>query len=132
MDCLWIKKGGGLFPADPVTEGMLANVGQDQMVTTDEPRRRRHPEFHKLMMAGLAEVVANTHPRFADVEELMDYLKFKSGMVRWFDFGDGITRCKPKSISFASMDQLKFKAISEQWREIILDEFGIDVLADAA
>jgi hypothetical protein len=132
MDCLWIKRGGGLFPADPVTEGMLASIGQDQTVTTDEPRRRRNPDFHRLMMAGLSEVVANTHPRFADVDALLDWLKLKSGMVDQVMVHEGIVYLKFKSISFASMDQEKFKAVSEQWREIILEEFGIDVLAEAA
>lgn len=130
MDCLWIKRGGGLFPADPVTEGLLATVGQDQTVTTDEPRRRRNPDFHRLMMAGLSEVVANAHPRFADVEDLMDWLKLKSGMVEEIRLEDGRVRLKFKSISFAAMDQLKFKAISDQWREIVLREFGVDVLGD--
>jgi hypothetical protein len=130
MDCAWIKQGNSLRPGDIVTEDMIATFKNGATVFTDQPRRRRNPDFHRLMMAGLAEVVANTYPRFADVEELMDYLKLKSGMVDEIDVGDGRVCLRFKSISFASMDQIKFKAVSEQWREIVLKDFGIDLLEE--
>jgi hypothetical protein len=130
MDCLWVKQGSGLFPADPVTAELIATVGQGQHVRTNEPHKPRNPDFHKLMMAGLSQIVANTYPRFADVEEAMDWLKLKSGMVDFIDIGDGRERIKFKSVSFSSMDQVKFKAVSEQWRDIALEEFGVDLLAE--
>lgn len=130
MDCLWQKRGGGLFPADPVTADLLAAIAQDQKVRTSEPLRPRNPDFHRLMMAGLSELVANTYPRFADVEDAMDYFKLKSGMVDEIYIDHGQTVLKFKSVSFSAMDQAKFKAISEQWREIALKEFGIDLLRE--
>lgn len=130
MDCLWIRRGNALVADDMVTLEILEGITNGTIVTTDSPRRRRNPSFHRLMMAGLAELVANTHPRFADIEAAMDYLKLKSGMVDEIDVGDGRILIKFKSISFASMDQIKFKAVSEQWREIALREFGVDILED--
>jgi hypothetical protein len=73
-------------------------------------------------MAMLQTVLEHTHPRFADIEDLMDWLKLKSGMVKEIEVRPGLVKVKFKSVSFASMDERKFKAVSEQWRSIICAE----------
>lgn len=130
MDCLWIKRGNSLCPSDIVTADLLATFANGERLRTDAPRCPRNPEFHRLMMAGLWELVQNTHPRFADVDAAMDYLKLKSGMVEWITFPGMLPVLKFKSVSFAAMDQTKFKAVAEQWRAIALEEFGIDLLEE--
>lgn len=134
-DALWIKRGNGLFPADPVTETMLEGVGQGQTVTTDEPRRRRNPQFHKLMMSILQKVVENTDNRYADIDDLMFELKVRTGMFKEIDTRRGV-RLVPRSISFASMSEQKFKRVSDRWLYVISTEImpGVDpesLLAEA-
>ena len=121
-EALWLKHGNGLFPADPVTQALFDGCKNGGYVRTDAPRRPRNPDFHKLMMAMLQKVVEHTHPRFCDTEDLMDWLKMKSGMVREVDVRPGLVKLKFKSVSFSAMDEIKFKAVSEQWRAIICDE----------
>lgn len=127
MDALWVKRGNSLVPADPVTETMLDGVAQGQTVTTDEPRRRRNPQFHKLMMSILQKVVEHTAPRFADIEDLMFELKLRTGMFKEIDTRRGV-RLVPKSISFASMSEQQFKRVADRWLYIISTEImpGVD------
>lgn len=127
MDALWIKRGAGLFPADPVTEAMLDGIGQGQSVTTDEPRKRRNPAFHALMMGILQKVVEQTAPRYADVEDLMFELKLRTRMFKEIDTRRGV-RLVPRSISFASMSEQQFKRVSDRWLYVISTEImpGVD------
>lgn len=127
MDALWIKKGSGLFPADPVTEAMLDGVAQGDSVTTDEPRKRRNPQFHKLMMAILTKVVEATAPKYADVENLMFELKIRTKMFKSIDTRLGV-RLVPKSISFASMSEQQFKRVADRWLFVIATDIlpGVD------
>lgn len=135
MEMLWVKKGNALVPADPVTEDILHQITNGTTVTTDSPRQRRNGSYHRLMMSMLQKVYEHAWPRFATVDDLMDWLKLKSGMVKEFDLGDGKIRLKFQSVSFSSMGEIRFRAVSEQWRAIIAEEFGIDpesLLAEAA
>lgn len=127
MDALWIKRGGGLFPADPVTAEMLDGVGQGQTAVTDEPKRRRNPQFHKLMMSILHKVVEHTAPRFADIDDLMFELKLRTGMFKEIDTRRGV-RLVPRSVSFASMSEQQFQRVSDRWLYIISTEImpGVD------
>lgn len=118
MDALWIKRGNSLVPADPVTEELLSSVKNGDHVTTSSPRKRRNPSFHKYMMALLQLTLENARGDFADLDDLMFYLKVKSGMFKEIDTRFGV-RLVPKSISFASMDQLKFRRVADLWRFII-------------
>lgn len=118
MDALWIKQGNSLVPADPVTEERLAQVKNGTKVMTSEPKKRRNPDFHRYMMALLQVTLENTESNFADLDDLMFYLKLKSGMFREIDTRRGV-RLVPKSISFASMDELHFRRVADRWRWII-------------
>lgn len=136
MDCLWIKRGNSLVPADVMTDELLAETKDGGFVTTSEPRRRRNPDFHRLMMAMLQKVIEHTYPRFTDIEDLMDWLKLKSGMVKEIEVRPGLVKLKFKSISFASMDETHFRRVADRWRYIISTDLmpGIDpetLLAEA-
>jgi hypothetical protein len=121
-EALWIKRGNGLVPADPATEAMIAGAKNNDYLRTNEPKQPRNPDFHRLMMAMLQVVLEHCHPQFADMEELMDYLKLKSGMVREVEIAPGLVKVKFKSVSFAAMDEAKFRRVSDQWRSIICQE----------
>jgi hypothetical protein len=126
MDTLWIKKGNSLVPADVVSEEMLHEIKDGQFVTTSRPKRRRNPSFHALMMLMLQKTMEATRPRFHDLEDLMDFLKLKSGMVKEIEVGRGKVKLKFKSVSFASMDEVHFRRVADRWRYIIAEEFGFD------
>lgn len=126
-DCLWLKKGNSLVPADPVTEEILAETKNGGEVFTSEPKRRRNPDHHRLMMGILQKVVEHTYPRFSDVEDLMSYLKLKTGMVKAIEWR-GRSRLIFRSVSFASMSQQQFSRVSDRWLYIISTELipGVD------
>src|SRR5512143_2649552 len=125
---LWIKRGQGLWPAGPHTEELMAGIAQGELVTTSAPHCPRNPAFHRLMMAILAKVIEHTWPRFASINDVMDWLKLKSGMVKEIDLGDGRVRVRFKSVSFASMGEAEFHKVCEQWLAIIATDLmpGVD------
>jgi hypothetical protein len=126
-DCLWIKRGNALIPADPVTEDIIAEIKNATFVSTSAPRNRRNPQFHRLMMAVLQKVVEHTAPRFADIEDLMNYLKLKTGMVKAVEWR-GYSRLVFRSVSFASMSEQQFRRVSDRWLYVISTEImpGVD------
>lgn len=121
-EALWIKRGTALVAADPVTEAMLDEIANGSEVMTGAPRRRRNPKFHRLMMGILQKVLDATQPRFADVDELMFYLKVTSGMFREIAAYGGRVRLVPKSVSFAAMDETAFRRVSDRWLWIIAND----------
>ncbi|MET0530055.1 MAG: DUF1367 family protein, partial [Microvirga sp.] len=57
-----------------------------------------------------------------DVDELMDWLKIKSGMVREVFVVEGVVKLQMKSVSFLAMDERAFKTLSNKWLDIICAE----------
>lgn len=118
-DALWLKRGLTLVPSDIVTEELLAEIKNGVLLTTSAPRRRRNPQFHRLMMAMLQRVMEATRPRFTDIDDLMFYLKLRSHMFKEVSVYGGHVRLVPKSVSFASMAETEFRQVSDRWRYII-------------
>jgi hypothetical protein len=127
MECLWVKRGNSLVPADVVTEDVLARTPNGASVKTSEPRSPRNADHHRWMMAILAKVVENTDG-FADIEDLMFELKLRCKMVKAVKWSGDQIAFVPKSISFASMTQEQFKAVADRWLYVISTEImpGVD------
>jgi hypothetical protein len=127
MECLWVKRGNSLVPADVVTEDLLARTPNGASVRTSEPRSPRNESHHRWMMAILAKVVENTDD-YADVEDLMFELKLRCKMVKAVKWSGDKIAFVPKSISFASMTQEQFRAVADRWLYVITTEImpGVD------
>lgn len=127
LSCMWERRGNTLVPADPVTEDMLEAAPVGKPIFTSQPKARRNPNHHKLMFMILAKVVENTD-RFVDVEDLLIWLKLRSGMIRQIGTWRGTAAIVPVSIAFESMDQIRFKRVYDRWMYIIQTEVlqGVD------
>lgn len=106
----------------------MADIPNGALVTTSAPHCPRNPAFHRLMMAILAKVLEHTWPRFASINDVMDYLKLKSGMVHELEVRPGLVKVRFKSVSFASMGEAEFHKVCDQWLAIIAEDLipGVD------
>jgi hypothetical protein len=101
------REGQHLVPVDQVAADMLAEVPLNTgvMVTVKVPRNLR--QFR--LAWALADIISKSVDFLSDREAAMDWLKIKSRHVRMIhDPLRGTTAIVPKSIAFASLDQVGF------------------------
>jgi hypothetical protein len=101
------REGNHLVPTDAVAAEMLAEVpaGTGVMVTVKVPRNLR--QFR--LAWALADIISKSVDFLHDREDAMTWLKIKSRHVRMIhDPLRGTTAIVPKSIAFASLDQVGF------------------------
>lgn len=104
------REGSYLVPIDQVAADMLAEVpaGTGVMVTVKVPRNLR--QFR--LAWTLADIVSKSVDWLPDRETAMDWLKIKARHVRMItDPLRGTIAIVPKSISFASLDQVGFARV---------------------
>lgn len=126
MEVLLIKEGNRLAPADPISAESIDGMKQGEVVTATI-RRSRNPRHHKLLFA-LLKIVYENQEAFPTMEELLSAIKLATGL---FDTGktvDGFPYARPKSISFASMDQTSFAEWYEKALDVIITKIipGLD------
>ena len=117
-----------LVPADIHAEEFLAEIGHKKEVIVSI-RKARNPRHHRLFFALLKKFLDNTEG-WNDVEEVLDAVKFSTGHVRRVmrldrRTGEESYHIVPKSINFASMDQLKFRAFFERAAEWLAAYLGV-------
>lgn len=116
MNLLFQKRPSGVFaPADSeaVEWGHTVGVGDDVFF---KPSRPRNPRHHRLAFA-LFQFVLDATDRFAHVEDLLLWLKIKTGHYQEHITEHGELVYVPKSISFASLSQDDF----QQWHAKALE-----------
>ena len=101
-----MKKGKWLVPADPISQESVDGMRQGEVVACTM-RRPRNVGHHRLFFALLNEVFVN-QTRYATLDHLLDTIKIGVGHYDSYPLDDGRELVKPKSISFASMDQSSF------------------------
>lgn len=109
QDVLLIREGNRLGAYDALSAEAISNINLHEIVTASI-RRPRNEKHHRKLFA-LLKVVFENQSLFATTEELLGALKLATGL---FDTGktiEGVPYARPKSISFAAMDQHRF----EQW-----------------
>lgn len=105
---VFMKVGGRLAANDIHAQEWLSSIrdGREVMISA---RRPRNPKFHRLAFALLRLVVENTD-RWSDEADLLQDLKLATGHVeKRVSALTGEVYAAPRSISFASMDEDKFK-----------------------
>lgn len=120
------REGNRLVPVDPVSAEMLAEVplGKQVMVTIKVPRNLRH--FRLAWV--LADIVSKSCDWLHDREAAMDWLKIKARHVRMIhDPLRNTTAIIPKSIAFASLDQLGFKRVFDRMISVVVTEIIPDM-----
>ncbi len=110
---LWTRGPAGLRPADAEAEKLWEKLGIGETVSC-EVRRPRNVRHHRLYWALLNMVADNMGGEWKnfDTDALHNFVKLKTGHatpVRYPGAGDFVF-WKPKSISFAAMDQEAFNS----------------------
>ena len=109
-----------IAPADPEAEAWINGVGIGEMFFV-EPARPRNPKHHRLAFA-LFQFVLDSTDRFANVEQLLLWLKIQTGHYQEHIEADGRLVFVPKSISFASMTEDAFRDWHAKAMEVIRRE----------
>lgn len=122
---VFLKRGGALWPADPVASQIMRSIGQGKrcLCGVRVPRSIKQNAF---IHALLTRILDNTD-RFKDLDDLKDYLKVRSKMFRLRVLPDGSTVLELQSVSFGSMDQLQFQKVVNRWLWIVENEIIPDI-----
>lgn len=116
---LWRRAPGGFIPADPEAEEAFAATKVGEVVRM-KPAKPRNVLHHRKYWA-----LVNLCAKNADgwtAESLSDYLKVKTGHFTPMTIPvapDVIIR-KPKSISFAAMDQMEFEKFYDRALDVMV------------
>lgn len=118
MKLLFQKRPSGVFaPADPEALDWSQTVATGDDVFF-QPSRPRNPKHHRLAFA-LFQFVLDATDKFANVDELLLWLKLKTGHYQEHVTEHGELVYVPKSISFAAMAQDDFHAWHAKALEVI-------------
>lgn len=98
--------GGALMPCDAEAEAIVASFGSGEIVRC-EIRRDRNPGHHRKFFAILGLVFKNQET-YLSVEALRFAVMISAGYVDEISIGGGKVAFKPRSISWAKMDQTDF------------------------
>jgi hypothetical protein len=116
------RQGLKLVPYGDVAAEILSEVTVQRPVIVTV-HQARNPKHHARLWA-LAARVANFGPHFKDAEHAIRWVKRQiPGMHRRYKERDGTLVIELESISFASMDQVRFNAFYDeavrQWAQML-------------
>ena len=117
VEVLLQRKGKHLVAADPISQESVDGMRQGEVVACTM-RRPRNVGHHRLFFALLNEVFVN-QTRYATLDHLLDTIKIGVGHYDSYPLDDGRELVKPKSISFAIMDQSNFRQFYDRVIELI-------------
>lgn len=129
MKALFARQGRGLVPADDDATALLRTIGQGECVEV-EYRPARNARHSRKLFRLLDLVVENTD-RWPNRTALIDALKIAAGYVETTVTLDGQVAFKPRSISFAAMDQAEFDKFYAAVENLILTKILPTVDSDA-
>lgn len=106
MPTIWVKHLGSLRPGDEEAEAVLRSIGQGELVSV-EVKRPRNIRFHNKFFAML-KIILDNQELYKSKTQLLDVCKIAIGHVEVIE-RKGIQYMKPKSISWAAMDETAFQ-----------------------
>lgn len=112
---LFQKHLGALRPAEEAANDLLAKIKHDDLVRV-EIKRPRNLAMHRKYWA-LMNLIADNQEHYRNAEEVSDAFKFAIGHYDEQQFnvnGETYVHRRPRSISFAKMDQYEFEEFYEQ------------------
>jgi hypothetical protein len=120
----FVKRGLTLVPADFAAEEMLADLedGKEVILTARLVRNAKH---HRWFFSLLRHVCDNSDD-WNNEDELLDAIKLATGHVQRRMKLDGTMYQAPRSISFASMGQDKFKRFVDRALYVLSKSLGFD------
>ena len=127
MAKIFLKKHlNALHPADRESDEHLKKI-KSGVVFSVEIKRPRNYENHKRYF-NLLKLVIENQESFKNIEQLKEAIKFELGYTELIRKMDGTFIEKPKSISFASMNEDSFQAYFSASIDVIIKYIlpGID------
>lgn len=118
------RVGDRLAPRDDIQRELLQAVPADRDGEWIG-RYSRHPNHHRLFFALLKLTLDNTDD-FTSMDMLLTWLKVKLAYVDVLMTGEGKTVYLPKSISFASCDQVTFREFFDRSIDVIVQRYGFE------
>ena len=126
-DAIFRKQLGALRPVDDIAQAMMRDIKDGEHVKLAVPKRPRNAARHSYYWALLTVVVENTD-HWPTPEALHHALKLYMGLVDEIVTVDGEIHLRPKSTSFASMDEPTFAAYLDKVVGIVCSKIipGLD------
>lgn len=127
VETLWQKHLGGLRPACPIAEAMLADLKHGAVIGLDAPKRPRNRARNAFYWKMLSIVVENTE-HWPSPEKLHEALKRHLGMVEEVVGIDGEIHLELRSTAFDRMSEPEFAAYLNRAINVICTEVipGLD------
>lgn len=130
MPSLFAKKSGqALWASDRRTKDTLDKIKEGAIVRVDvkQPRNAAHSRKYWAIL----HIVADNTEVYDDAESLHEAIKLRLGMydVEVVDVPGGkpVPMVRFQSISFASMDQLRFRDFYDRAMSVIRNDMGFDI-----
>jgi hypothetical protein len=123
---VWVKRGRGFYPADPLSAEYARNIPEGKQVLADVTRPRS-PKQNRFVHALLHEIVKHTD-EFFDVDDIKRHLKIRTRMFTTVVLPDGRIVLELEPTDFGSMDQIAFQRVWRRWVWVIKNEIvpGLD------
>lgn len=121
-----VKRGRGLFPADPLSEEYVNAIPDGKQVLAGVTRPRS-PKQNRFVHALLHEIIKHTD-QFRDVDDIKRFLKIRTRMFDVVVMPDGSVLLELEKTDFGSMDQIAFQRTWKRWAWVIKNEIvpGLD------
>lgn len=120
-DVYVVRRGNAFIAGWPDDQEKLKRVHEGEMIKVSFSKPR-NAKFHKKYFA-LLQVVVDNDDRYEGVEEVLHVMKLKLGHYDNIVNTDGRIIYKPKSISFAKMDDIAFNDFYQKTVNKILKDF---------
>jgi len=112
---------GGLAPADDEATEALKKYKVGAVVSA-EIKKPRNYEFHKKAFA-LFQLIYENQEKYETMKDLLTEIKLRCGWYEEHVSMNGVVIYVPKSISFASMDDLEFSTFYDRAINVALKYF---------
>jgi hypothetical protein len=119
QELLLSRHGNALVGMEPSSSDAIQAMKHGEVVTATI-RRTRNPAHHRKFMA-LMQVVFDAQTRYPTLMQLLDVIKIATGHFDEFEYR-GMRVVKPRSISFAKLDQAAFEQFYQRAVEVIITE----------
>lgn len=118
---LLITKRRTIIPATPEDAERLRAIPSDMLLPVQVKLVRNGAHWRKFM--ALVAIVAENHPKFAHVDDVIRELKLRTGLAKEYITLEGRVIYELGSISHEAMDEGEFREWSIKARQIIKDEY---------
>lgn len=111
------KQRGGLMPVGVVGQEAMDTIADGAMLMV-EVKQPRNIDHHRKMFA-LLNLIFKNQSHYRTQDEMLDAIKVYVGHCDFMYLRDGSTVARPKSISFAKLDQLAFNEFYDRVIDVV-------------